>query len=252
MSIFYFIYGLIGYLLFFCVVGYQLFFMTNLPESYPWLKIYIPTTVDHANPGHSTVTALILNQSLLFLFAFQHSLMARPFFKKIMNKIIHPVINRPTYCWFSAAAIIILFSNWRAMPESIWLINNEMLYGLIRTIFYVSWFAIVAIFLSTYKHDPLGLVAVYKYLFKSPYTPKGFAIPKAYRLIRHPVYFFFLLAFWSTPEMTYGHLMFTINMTIYLNMAIYFEEKDLVNKYGKKYRDYQKETGKMFPRLKSF
>ena len=232
-----FLYGIISYLIFFGSFLYAIGFVGGF---------YVPKTIDSGNPG-DFFTALSINILLLGIFAIQHSGMARPAFKRWWTKIIPKPIERSTYVLFSSAVLILLMWQWQPMPGVIWSVEHETARYLIWGLFGLGWFIVL---ISTYmiSHAHLfGLSQVYSFLKRQGLTGPEFQTPGFYRYVRHPLMLGFFIAFWATPQMTAGHLLFSVATTGYILIALQFEEKDLLNHFGEKYRRYREQVPMLIP-----
>src|SRR3954468_19522896 len=230
-------YGLICYLAFFGTILYAIGFVGN---------IIVPKTIDSA-PGTSLIKAIMVNASLLLLFAIQHSIMARPVFKKWWTKIIPEHLERSTYVVLASLCLLLMMWQWQPIGGVVWSVQNEALKNLLLITYIIGW---AIVFLSTFlinHFDLFGLRQVWLYFRGKPYTQLPFRIPVFYKFVRHPLYLGFLIAFWSTPVMTIAHLLFAILTTGYILTAIQLEEKDLVDQYGEKYQDYRKQAPMIIP-----
>jgi protein-S-isoprenylcysteine O-methyltransferase Ste14 len=184
---------------------------------------------------------------LLTIFAIQHSVMARPAFKRWWTRFIPEVAERSTYVLAASLALILLYAYWRPLGGIVWNVDGPvsaaMLYGLCA-------FGFLLVLVSTFlinHFDLFGLRQVWLYFIGKPYRPIGFRTPGPYRMIRHPLYAGFLFAFWATPVMSIAHLVFAIATTVYILVAIQLEEHDLVASLGEAYRDYRKHVPMLIP-----
>lgn len=192
--------------------------------------------------------SLVVNLLLLGLFAIQHTVMARPAFKSWITKIISPVIERSTYVLLASLALLLLYWQWRPMTGVVWQAENETLAMIITGVFAMGW---LIVFLSTFmiNHFELfGLKQIFEnFKSKVPQSPE-FRTNYFYKIVRHPIMLGFIIAFWATPLMTVGHLVFSIMTTGYILIAVkFFEEKDLRSSIGQQYEDYQKSVPMFIP-----
>lgn len=232
-----FAYGLICYLIFFATFLYAVGFVGNM---------VVPKSVD-GPPAESLSQALFINIVLLGIFGLQHSIMARPGFKRAWQRIIPEPIERSTFVLFSSLALILLFWQWRPIDGFAWNIENEALRIVFWAVFFIGWGMVL---LSTFlinHFDLFGLRQVYLYLKGSEYQPIGFRTPMLYKLVRHPIMLGFIIAFWATPTMSGGHLLFAVVTTAYILVAIQFEERDIMKVHGPDYEKYRKQVSMILP-----
>jgi protein-S-isoprenylcysteine O-methyltransferase Ste14 len=237
MKAFSVIYGILAYLMFNATTLYLVGFVGNFA---------VPKSVD-SGPAVSLAEALIVNLGLVALFALQHSVMARPAFKRAWTRIVPPHLERSTYVILASLTLLFLYWQWRPLPASVWTVTNPIGVAALWAIFGTGW-AMAS--MSTYliNHFELfGLQQVFAKVMGRESQKQPFKTPGFYRYTRHPLYFGFLLAFWATPAMSVGHLLFTLAMTGYILIAIRYEEHDLTGVFGEQYRKYQARVGMIIP-----
>jgi len=234
-----FVYGIVCYGVFFATLLYAIGFLGNFG---------VPKSIDSGAEG-ALLTALTIDAALLALFALQHSIMARPWFKRIWTCVVPNPVERSTYVLFSSVALLLLFWQWRPIGGVVWRVEGEIATMAV----YASYAAgLLIVLLSTVlinHFDLFGLRQVYLYLIGREYTHLEFRTPYFYRYVRHPLYVGWLLTFWSAPVMTLAHLFFAVMTTAYILIAIRFEEADLVAHHGETYQKYREQVPMLIPAL---
>jgi protein-S-isoprenylcysteine O-methyltransferase Ste14 len=224
-----FVYGVLSYAAFFATFLYAIGFIGGFG---------VPRSIDSAAEG-APGTAVLVDVLLLAVFALQHSVMARPAFKRWWTRIVPEPAERSTYVLASSLALLLLFWQWRPMGGVVWHVENALGQAVLYGLFAAGWLTVLVITFLINHFDLFGLRQVWFHLRGEPYRPLGFVTPGPYRLVRHPLYVGWLLAFWATPTMTAAHLLFAVMTTAYILIAIRFEERDLGEVYGEKYAEYR-------------
>ena len=231
-----FFYGAVCYLAFLASFVYAIGFLGNFG---------VPKSID-SGPQMPLLHALAINLGLLGLFAVQHSIMARQWFKKAWTRLVPTPVERSTYVLFSSVAMFLLFWKWQPLGGVIWSVENSAgriaLYGL----FALGWLVVLAATFLINHFDLFGLRQVWLYLLGRPYTSLKFSTPGLYRYVRHPLYVGWLLTFWAAPVMTAAHLVFALATTAYILLAIQFEERDLARLH-KEYSEYRRQVPMLLP-----
>ncbi|MCG2629588.1 isoprenylcysteine carboxylmethyltransferase family protein [Bradyrhizobium sp. WYCCWR 13023] len=236
------LYALVSYALFTVSFLYALGFVGNY---------VVPNSIDKSIDVGSTATlneAIILNLLLMGLFAVQHSVMARPAFKRWSAQFLAPACQRSTYVLLSSLILILLFWQWRPIPTVIWRTDGPAAF-LLTSVHWLGW---LIAFASTHMIDHFDLFGVRQAFvaWRGAKIPgQSFRTPLLYKIVRHPIMLGFLLAFWATPVMTLGHLLFALANTAYILVALQFEERDLIAEFGATYQDYRRRVPMLLPRL---
>jgi protein-S-isoprenylcysteine O-methyltransferase Ste14 len=231
-----FVYGVACYALTLACFAYAAGFMANFG---------VPKSLDSA-PLVPFTQALAINVALLALFAVQHSVMARPWFKALWTRIVPQPAERSTYMLFSCAALFLLFWKWQPMGGVIWNVENASGRLALTASYAVGWAIVLAATFLLNHFDLFGLRQIWLHLFGRPYTPLRFGTPFFYRFVRHPLYLGWLLVFWSAPVMTSAHLVFALATTTYIFIAIQFEERDLARLHSE-YAEYRRRVPMILP-----
>lgn len=231
------IYGLVAYAVFFATFLYAVGFVGG------WA---VPKTID-TGLAAPVGEALIVNLVLLTIFALQHSVMARPAFKRVWTLIVPPAVERSTYVLLASLALILVFWQWRPLPATVWQVADPTLAMALVGLSLFGWSIVLFSSFLINHFELFGLSQVILNLKRrTPEAPK-FRTPLLYRFVRHPLYLGFIIAFWATPTMTLGHLLFAAVTTTYILVAIVFEEHDLTELFGDDYRRYRQRVAMLIP-----
>jgi methanethiol S-methyltransferase len=248
-----FTYGVVCYLIFFgtflCAIG----FVGGANLYSPEQKLVAPWAIDISSRplGDSLAMRLIIDALLLSLFAVQHSIMARQWFKRRWTQVVAPLLERSTFVLFASLILLVMFWQWRPIGTSpervIWDVHNHTARLVLQGLFWAGWLIVLTSTFLIDHFDLFGLKQAYCYLKGTECPPPAFRTPAFYRGVRHPIYLGFMIAFWSTPRMSLGHLFFAVMTTAYMIIAIQFEERDMLRAHGDRYADYRKQVSMLTP-----
>ena len=234
------LYGLACYLTFLVAFVYAIGFVGNL---------VVPKSID-TGTARSFWPSLLVNAGLLGLFALQHSGMARPGFKRWWTRFVPKPVERSTYVLLASLTLILLFWQWRPMPEAVWSVQDSTGRFALWALFGLGWgIVLVATFMISHAHL-FGVNQVHRYWRGREQADPGFQSPGLYRHMRHPIMTGFLIAFWAAPTMTVGHLVFALATTGYILIALQLEERDLIRAFGARYEAYRRDVPMFIPRPK--
>ncbi|MBX7164757.1 MAG: isoprenylcysteine carboxylmethyltransferase family protein [Pirellulales bacterium] len=236
----YLVYGVACHLLFLGIFVYLAGFVGNA---------LVPKSIDSA-PAGPVGAAVVVNLLLLALFAAQHSIMARPAFKIIWTRIVPQPIERSTYVLASCLVTMVLMWQWRTIDVVVWDVQTPVLRAAAWVLFAIGWLLVPGVTLLINHFDLFGTRQVWLHWRRQDYTALPFREPLAYKHVRHPLYVGWAIAFWATPVMTAGHLLFAGVMTVYMALAAVVEERDLVSHFSHQYEDYRRRVPMFVPRLK--
>ena len=234
------LYGLACYAVFLATFLYAVGFVGNFA---------VPRSIDSA-PESSLAQAIFVDVLLLALFALQHSVMARPVFKRWFTQYIPESAERSTYVIAASVALIVLFAFWQPLGGTVWHVESPVAAGALHLICALGWALVLFATFLINHFDLFGLRQVYVQFMEETYWPVPFRTPGPYGFVRHPLYLGFLIAFWATPTMSAAHLLFAAMTTAYILVAIQLEERDLVDSLGSAYREYRERVPMIIPSLK--
>jgi protein-S-isoprenylcysteine O-methyltransferase Ste14 len=232
------LYGILAYFVFLIAFVYAIGFVGN---------IIVPKSID-SGAETTLFSSIFINIVLLSVFALQHSIMARPAFKKWFTTVISPAMERSTYILLSSLALILIYWQWQPITTIVWETESEIAINILTGIFFLGWLIVLLSTFMINHFELFGLSQIFDNL-KNKQTPNPkFQTNYLYKIVRHPIMLGFIIAFWATPTMTVGHLLFTLVTTLYILIAVkYLEEKDLRKYIGEEYKTYQKEVPMIVP-----
>jgi methanethiol S-methyltransferase len=234
-----FLYGLVAYLAFFVTFLYAIGFVEGL---------LVPKGIDSGAVVPLT-EALIVNVLLMSLFAIQHSVMARPAFKRWWTRFVPKSVERSTFVLLASLALVLLFWQWRPMPAVVWQVADPQIAMAIMGLSFVGWLLVLFSTFLINHFELFGLHQVVNNLVGRDMPAPRFRTPVLYKVVRHPLYLGFIIAFWAAPTMTVGHLLFTAVTTAYIFVGIFLEERDLTAVFGDQYRHYRERVSMIVPFL---
>ena len=237
MKIIIFIYGIVSYALGVASLLYLICFISN---------IVVPKTIDSAPEG-GVGQAVLVDLILIGLFAFQHSVMARPGFKERWTRIVPKPAERSTYVLITGLVLALLCWQWQPIPGVVWNVENAVGKGLLQALFWLGWAILFASTFMINHFDLFGLRQVYLRLKSQPYRPVPFVEAALYRFVRHPIMLGVLIGYWATPSMSVGHLLFAAVSTGYVFIGIFLEEHDTRQALGETYERYRRKTSMILP-----
>ncbi len=238
----YLLFGVVAYLIFFATFLYLVAFVGDLPQA--------PRTVDRGGPAADLPVALAINVGLIALFGLQHSVMARKGFKAAWTRIVPAPVERSFYVLFASLALIALALFWHPLPGSVWTLEYPAAAMAMWALFGLGWLIVLISTFLISHFELFGLAQVWDHARGAAAAPPEFRTPLFYRKVRHPIYAGFILAFWATPEMSWGHLLLAAGMSVYILIAIRYEERDLIGMFGADYEAYRGRAGMLTPRLR--
>jgi methanethiol S-methyltransferase len=236
-----FLYGAVTYVFFFVTFLYAIGFVEGM---------VVPKTID-TGAVRPTLQALIVNLILMSIFAIQHSVMARPQFKRAWTKLVPPSVERTTYVLLASSALALLIWQWQPMPAPVWTIADPRIAMALTALSLVGWLIVLTSTFLINHFELFGLHQVANNLSGRPMPAPRFRTPLFYHFVRHPIYLGFIIAFWAAPAMTQGHLLFAAVTTAYIFVGIWLEERDLVDLFGDDYRRYRQRVAMLLPWRKS-
>jgi protein-S-isoprenylcysteine O-methyltransferase Ste14 len=233
----FFTYGASCHLLFFATYAYMAGFVGNF---------LVPKSINSAAAGPMALAAAI-DVLLLALFAVQHSVMARPAFKRIWTTVVPTEIERSTYVLLSCLVTMLLMWQWRGIDAIVWDVQSPVGRAAVWGLFVFGWLLVPAVSFMIQHFDLFGTRQVWLYLRGQEYRALPFRTPLLYKRVRHPLYIGWTIAFWAIPTMTAGHLLLASVLTLYMVLAAVIEERDLIAHFGRQYEEYRRRVPMFIP-----
>lgn len=233
-------YSIFSYVVFLFVLLYLIGFVEN---------IFVGKSID-SGTSTSPLRAFFLNAGLISLFAVQHLVMARGWFKRWWTRYIPEPLERSTFVLAASLSLMLLFLLWQPLPGIVWKVEGAILQWILRAASLAGWIIVVYTSFLIDHFDLFGLRPAYLYFRGKPYTPVPFKVNSLYRHTRHPMMSGFLLAFWATPQMTLGRLILAGGFTVFIFIGLWFEERDLVRHFGRTYLSYRRQTPMLIPDIR--
>lgn len=231
------LYGIVAYSFSLAALLYLIGFIGNL---------VVTKSIDSGTHG-PLLLSVVVDTMLIGLFAIQHSVMARQGFKRWWTRIVPPAVERSTYILSTSFALLILFWQWQPIPAKVWTVVDPIAAAVLSGTFWLGWVVLVVSTFLLSHFEMFGLSQAFAQLFGKQLLESKFRAPLFYRRVRHPIYLGVLLAVWSTPAMTAGHLLFATLITGYILLGIQLEENDLIQQFGEQYRSYRKHAAMLIP-----
>jgi protein-S-isoprenylcysteine O-methyltransferase Ste14 len=236
--------------LLFAIVCYAIFFATFL-----YLIVFVgdfafATLSVNVGPEASPGVAAVIDIALIALFGLQHSIMARPAFKARWTRIVPPPIERSIFVLSASIVLMILFLCWRPINAIVWNVGNPIFADLLWILFWIGWLTVLVTTFLINHFELFGLQQAWFYLRGRKEHPPQMREPSLYRFVRHPMMLGFFFAFWAIPQMTVGHLLLAAGMSVYILIALHYEERDLVGLFGSDYENYRERVGMLTPRIR--
>jgi protein-S-isoprenylcysteine O-methyltransferase Ste14 len=236
----YLLFGVLAYLVFFATFLYLVAFVGNCP--------IVPWAVDRGSASPLPV-AILIDGALIALFGFQHSVMARAPFKAAWTRIVPAPVERSMYVLLASLCLIVMFVFWRPIPTILWSVSNPAAAYALWALFGLGWLIVLISTFLLNHFELFGLQQVWNHAEGSEAQVPVFRTPLFYKRVRHPLYSGFVLAFWAIPVMTLGHALLAAGMTLYILIAIRYEERDLVGLFGTDYQEYRRRAGMLIPKF---